>query len=69
MDRKQFDIEWRKSRLAARLLIQKQERGLSPRRQDLANRLAADTAVTNRLIDHALAGFLKRKAVLERLAA
>lgn len=67
MDRKQVDIEWRKSRLAARLLIQKTERGrLSPRRQALANRLADDRAVTNRLINQALHGFYatRKHAVL-----
>jgi hypothetical protein len=56
MHPKEYDIEWRKSRLAARLLIQKTKRKLSPRRQALAVQLARDTAVSNRLIYHALRG-------------
>lgn len=61
MHLKDYDIEWRKSRLAARLLIQKSRRGLSPKRQGLAVKLAQDYAVTNRLINQALAGFYARR--------
>ena len=61
MHPKEYDIEWRKSRVAARLLIQKTKRKLSPRRQALAVQLARDTAVTNRLINHALAGLYARR--------
>ena len=57
MHPKEYDIEWRKSRLAARLLIAKSKRKLSPRRQALAVQLARDKAVSNRLIYQALAGF------------
>lgn len=58
---KEYDIEWRKSRLAARLLIQKSKRALSPRRQVLAVNLSQDKAVSNRLINQALAGFYARR--------
>jgi len=61
MPPKEYNVEWRKSRLAARLLIQKSKRRLSPRRQALAVELAHDRAVTNRLINHALAGFYARR--------
>lgn len=62
MNRHRFDDEWRKSRLAARLLIQKVERGpLSPRRQALAESLSAERGVTNRLIKHALLGFYGKR--------
>jgi hypothetical protein len=54
---KEFDIEWRKSRVAARLLIAASQGRLSPRRRELAGRLAKDKAVENRLINQALAGF------------
>ena len=60
MNPKEYDIEWRKSRVAARLLIQKSKRALSPRRQALALSLARDKAVTNRLIKQALAGIYVR---------
>ncbi len=60
MHPKEYDIEWRKSRVAARLLIQKSKRKLSPRRQALAVQLARDTAVSNRLISQALAGLYVR---------
>ena len=57
MHPKEYDIEWRKSRLAARLLIASRKRLLSPRRRAIAGQLAGDKAVSNRLIKHALAGF------------
>ena len=57
MHPKEYDIEWRKSRLAARLLISNLRRPLSPRRRAIAGQLARDTAVSNRLINQALAGF------------
>jgi len=60
MHPKEYDIEWRKSRLAARLLVQKSKRKLSPRRQALAVQLACDTAVSNRLICQALRGLYVR---------
>ena len=48
------DTAWRKSRLAARLLIRKQSRPLRSREQALARRLSQDSEVTNRLIQQAL---------------
>jgi hypothetical protein len=51
---KTFTSDWRRSRLAARLLIQGTYRPLSPRRKLLAGVLAGDPGVTNRLIKQAL---------------
>ena len=48
------DGAWRKSRLAARLLIRKESRPLCPREQALAHHLSRDSEVTNRLIQQAL---------------
>ena len=48
------DDAWRKSRLAARLLIRKESRPLRPREQALARQLSRDSEVTNRLIQQAL---------------
>ena len=48
------DGAWRKSRLAARLLIRKEGRRLRPQEQALAHRLSNDPEVTNRLIQQAL---------------
>ena len=48
------DTAWRKSRLAARLLIRKESRPLRPHEQALARRLSQDSEVTNRLIQQAL---------------
>lgn len=48
------DTAWRKSCLAARLLIRKETRPLRPREQALARRLGQDDEVTNRLIQQAL---------------
>jgi hypothetical protein len=48
------DTAWRKSRLAARLLIRKASRPLRPREQALARQLSQDAEVTNRLIQQAL---------------
>lgn len=49
------DTSWRKSRLAARLLIRKESVGrLRPRELALARRLSRDPEVTNRLIQQAL---------------
>ena len=52
---KRADTAWRKSRLAARLLIRKESRPLRPREQALARRLSQqDSEVSNRLIQQAL---------------
>jgi hypothetical protein len=48
------DTAWRKSRLAARLLLRKEAGRLRPREQALARRLSGDPEVTNRLIQQAL---------------
>ncbi len=48
------DTAWRKSRLAARLLIRKESRPLRTRELALARQLSQDTEVTNRLIQQAL---------------
>lgn len=51
---KRVDGAWRKSRLAARLLLRQAARPLRPREQALARQLGADAEVTNRLIQQAL---------------
>ena len=48
---------WRKSRIAARLLLREDEGRLSSRDVALGKVLAADPAVTPRLIQQALDGF------------
>ena len=48
------DGAWRKSRIAARLLICREARPLRPREQALARRLSDDPEVSNRLIQQAL---------------
>ncbi len=45
---------WRKSRIAARLLYRKMNGPLRPRDQKMAQRLAVDPQVENRLIQQAL---------------
>jgi hypothetical protein len=62
------DTAWRKSRVAARLLIRKESRPLRPRELALARRLSQDPEVTNRLIEQALyfLGFASQKHALDR---
>jgi hypothetical protein len=62
------DGAWRKSRIAARLLIRKESRPLRPREQALARRLSQDSEVTNRLIQQTLyfLGFGPQKDALDR---
>ena len=48
------DGAWRKSRLAARLLLKRETRALRPRELAIARQLSADPEVTNRLIQQAL---------------
>ena len=59
---------WRKSRLAARLLIRKEAGRFSPRDEVLANWLSQDPEVTNRLIQQALyfLGVGSRKHAFDR---
>lgn len=49
-----IDGPWRKSRLAARLLLRKESRPLRPRELAAARQLSSDPEVTNRLIEQAL---------------
>ena len=55
-----LDRSWRKSRIAARILLREQAGTLTPRDVRLARFLAADKGVTSRLIDQALYGFSGR---------
>jgi hypothetical protein len=49
-----MDPYWRKARIAARLLIKREDgKPWSPRDRRLAARLAEDRGVTNRLLDQA----------------
>jgi hypothetical protein len=59
---------WRKSRLAARLLMRKEARPLGARDRALARRLSQDPEVTNRLIQQALyyLGIGTRKNAFDR---
>jgi hypothetical protein len=52
-----YDLCWRKSRVAARILLREQAGKLTPRDIALGRKLAADPGVTPRLIDQALYGF------------
>jgi hypothetical protein len=62
------DTAWRKSRLAARLLMRRASRPLRPRERMLARRLSLDPEVTNRLIQQALyfLGIGPRKHVFDQ---
>lgn len=62
------DTAWRKSRLAARLLLRKELRPLRPREQALARQLSRDPEVSNRLIQQALyyLGIGPRKHAFDR---
>ena len=62
------DGAWRKSRLAASLLIRRESRPLRPREQALAKSLSQDAEVSNRLIQQALyfLGFGPRKPALDQ---
>jgi hypothetical protein len=62
------DGAWRKSRIAARLLIRKESRPLRPRERTLALRLSQDPEVSNRLIEQALyfLGFASRKDAFDK---
>ena len=59
---------WRKSRLAARLLIRKEGGCMLPRDRALARRLSQDPEVSNRLIQQALyfLGIGPRKNAFDR---
>jgi hypothetical protein len=52
-----YDTCWRKSRIAARILLREEAGKLTPRDVALGRKLAFDKGVTPRLIDQALYGF------------
>ncbi len=62
---------WRKSRIAARLLLKKERKPWNDRDRQLAKQLAHDDGVTNRLIQQAI-NHLKARAngyrIMERAA-
>jgi hypothetical protein len=66
--RQRVDSAWRKSRLAARLLLKKEARPLKGRELSAARRLSADPEVTNRLIEQGLyfLGIGERKEAFDR---
>ena len=59
------DTCWRKSRIAARILLREEAGKLSKRDVALGRKLAADKGVTPRLIQQAIYGFKGRKYQLE----
>ena len=59
------DTCWRKSRIAARILLREQAGKLAKRDVALGRKLAADKGVTPRLIQQAIYGFKGRKYQLE----
>jgi len=63
-----LDGPWRKSRLAARILVRKEAGRMRPREQALARRLSQDPEVTNRLIQQAIyfLGIGPRKHAFDR---
>lgn len=56
-----IDPWWRKARIAARLLLKKEQQSWSARDRRLAVRLANDPGVTNRLIDQAVHSLTARR--------
>jgi hypothetical protein len=66
--RRRPDTAWRKSRIAARLLLRKEARPLRPRESALAMQLSRDEEVSNRLIEQALyyLGIGPRKDAFDR---
>lgn len=61
-----YDTCWRKSRIAARILLREETGRLTKRDVALGRRLAADSGVTPRLIDQAIHGIRGKKFRLER---
>jgi hypothetical protein len=55
-----YDTCWRKSRIAARILLREEAGRLTPRDVALGRRLAEDKEVLPRLIDQALYAFSGR---------
>ena len=60
-----YDTCWRKSRIAARILLREEAGTLTARDVALGQKLANDPGVTPRLIQQALYGFKGRKYQLE----
>ncbi|HTG44377.1 MAG TPA: hypothetical protein VK633_07575, partial [Verrucomicrobiae bacterium] len=58
---RRLDRCWRKSRIAARILLREEQGRLTLRDVRIGRMLAKDPGVTNRLIDQALYGFSGRK--------
>jgi hypothetical protein len=56
-----YDTCWRKSRIAARILLREESGKLTKRDVALGRKLAADPGVTPRLIQQALNGFEGRR--------
>jgi hypothetical protein len=61
-----YDTCWRKSRIAARILLREEAGKLTPRDVALGHKLAEDRGVTPRLIDQAISGIRGKKFRLER---
>ena len=57
------DASWVKARIAARILIRKQRGRILPRDRRFARILAEDHAVTDRLIDQAIASICAQKGL------
>ena len=60
-----YDTCWRKSRIAARILLREEAGKLTPRDVALGRKFAVDEGVTPRLIEQAIYGFKGRKYQLE----
>lgn len=56
-----MDPYWRKARIAARILLRREQGPLNERDRRLAARLSQDPGVTNRLLDQALSFNIARK--------
>jgi hypothetical protein len=56
-----MDRSWRKARIAARILLRSRHGTVRSRDRILARRLAADPAVTNRLLDQAVSSLRAAK--------
>ncbi len=63
---KQIAKAWRKSRIAARILLREDRGKLTPRDIRVGRKLGEDKGVTPRLIKQALQGFELRHSRLER---
>ena len=61
-----YDTSWRKSRIAARILLREDAGRLTARDVALGHKLAMDKGVTPRLIDQAISGIRGKKHRLER---